>query len=170
MKWQPISVDIKTLSFVCPCPWAIYIYKIRKKNCLKSDFKKIFLKLATDDQSDKMFLLKSKFHPQGVVSSCPRAIYMHKIIKNCIKSDFKEIFWKLVANDWSDKRFLLIWKFCPQGCLPLTCGYVHLLNHDQMCINSEVEEILFKLAANDHSEILALMGCWPLPKLAPAQV
>ena len=63
-----------------------------------------------------MFLLTSKFHPQGVVSPCPGAIYMYKIMKkNCIKSDFKEIFWKLVANDGSDKRFLLTSKFCPLG-------------------------------------------------------
>ena len=35
MKWQDISVDIKTLSpdkgAVCPCPGAIYMYKIMKK-------------------------------------------------------------------------------------------------------------------------------------------
>ena len=32
MKWQDISVDIKTLSrgAVCPCPRAIYMYKIMK--------------------------------------------------------------------------------------------------------------------------------------------
>ena len=63
-----------------------------------------------------MFLLTSKFRPQGVVSPCPGAIYMYKIMKkNCIKSDFKEIFFKLVANDGSDKRFLLTSKFCPLG-------------------------------------------------------
>ena len=38
------------------------------KNCIKSDFKEIFFKLATNDRSDKMFLLTSKFRPQGVVS------------------------------------------------------------------------------------------------------
>ena len=59
MKLQDISVDIKTLSpgAVCPCPGAIYMYKIMKKKCIKPDFKEIFLQLATNDQSDKMFLL-----------------------------------------------------------------------------------------------------------------
>ena len=61
-----------------------YMYKIMKKNCLKSDFKEIFLKLATNDTSDKMFLLTSKFHPQGVVSPCPGAIYMYKIMKKIV--------------------------------------------------------------------------------------
>ena len=55
--------------------------------------------LATNDRSDKMFLLTSKCHPQGVVSPCPKAICMYKIMKNCIKSDYREIFLKLVAND-----------------------------------------------------------------------
>ena len=55
-----ISVDIKTLSpldCLPLCPGAISMYKIMKKNCIKSDFKEIYLKLATNDQSDKMFLL-----------------------------------------------------------------------------------------------------------------
>ena len=43
MKWQDISVDIKTLSLgiVCPCPGAIYMYKIMKffyKIRLQRDF------------------------------------------------------------------------------------------------------------------------------------
>ena len=44
--------------------------------CIKSDFKDIFLKLATNGQSDKAFLLTSEFFPQRVVCPCPRAIYM----------------------------------------------------------------------------------------------
>ena len=34
MKWQDISIDIKILSLgaVCPCPGAIYMYKIMNKN------------------------------------------------------------------------------------------------------------------------------------------
>ena len=59
------------------------MYKIRKK-CIKSNFKEIFLKLVTNDRSDKMFLLTSKFCPQGVVSPCPGAIE-----KMFIKSDFE---------------------------------------------------------------------------------
>ena len=39
------------------------------------------LKLATDDLSDKKFLFTSKFNPQGVVSPCPWAVYMYKIMK-----------------------------------------------------------------------------------------
>ena len=117
MKWQDISIEIKLcpLGAVCPCPGAIYLYKIMKK-CIKSDFKEIFLNFATNDRSDKMFLLTSKFHPEAVVRPCPGAIYMYKIMKKkCIKSDLKGIVLKLVANDQSDKWFLLTSKFCPLG-------------------------------------------------------
>ena len=45
----------------------------------------MFLKLTTNDRSDKMFLLTSKFHLQGVVSPCPGAIYMYKVMKKLYK-------------------------------------------------------------------------------------
>ena len=48
------------------------------KNYINSDFKEMFLKLATNDRSDKMFLLTSKFRPQGVVSPCFGIIHMYK--------------------------------------------------------------------------------------------
>ena len=123
------------------------------------------MKLATNDRSDKMFLLTSKFHPKRVVSPCPGAICMYKIMKkNCIKSDFKEIFLKLVANDQSDKRFLLTPKFCPLGLsAPDPVANIHLSNHEMMCIKSEVEKILFKHATNDHSDEAFLLTSkfWP---------
>ena len=57
------------------------------------------LKLATNDRSDKKFLLTSKLCPQGMYAPCPGAIYMYFIMKkNCIKSDFKEISLKLATN------------------------------------------------------------------------
>ena len=79
---------------------------------IKSDFKVICLKL---NRIDKMFLLTSKFHPQWVVSPCPRLYTCIKSWKMCIKSDVYEIFFKLVGNDRSDKKFLLTSKFCPLG-------------------------------------------------------
>ena len=57
------------------------------------------LKLATDDRSDKKFLLTSKLCPLGAVCPLPRG-YIHVLSheKNCIKSDFKEISLKLATN------------------------------------------------------------------------
>ena len=62
-------------------PRAIHMCKIMKNNGIKSDFKEIFMKLATNDRSDKMFLLTSKFRPQGVVSPCPGAMSSHEYKK-----------------------------------------------------------------------------------------
>ena len=57
------------------------------------------LKLATDDRSDKKFLLIPKLCPLGAVCPLPRG-YIHILNheKNCIKSDFKEISLKLATN------------------------------------------------------------------------
>ena len=59
------------------------------------------LKLATDDQCDKKFLLTSKLSPGAVTYICPLPQgYMHVLNheKNCIKSDFEEISLKLATN------------------------------------------------------------------------
>ena len=57
------------------------------------------LKLATDDRSDKKFLLASKLCPLGAVCPLLRG-YIHVLNreKNCIKSDFKEISLKFATN------------------------------------------------------------------------
>ena len=57
------------------------------------------LKLATDAQSDKKFLLTSTLSPLEAVCPLPRGyIHVFNHEKNCIKSDFKEIFLKLATN------------------------------------------------------------------------
>ena len=57
------------------------------------------LKLATEDRSDKKFLLTSKLWRLGAVCPMPQG-YMHVLNheKKCIKSDFKEISLKLATN------------------------------------------------------------------------
>ena len=57
------------------------------------------LKLATDDRSDKKFLLTSKLCPLGAVCPLPwDYIYVLNHEKKGIKSDFKEISLKLATN------------------------------------------------------------------------
>ena len=108
-------------------PWGLSapapgLYKCIKswKNCTKSDLKDIFLKLATNEWSDKTFLLTSKFCPLEAVCPCPGAIYMYKMDKNCIKSDLKRFFFK-TCNKWLKRQDvpvdIKIWS--PIGCQPL---------------------------------------------------
>ena len=57
----------------------LYAFVWEKKKTM--DFSETFvvydLKLATDDRSDKKFLLTSKVCPLGAVCPCPGAIYMY---------------------------------------------------------------------------------------------
>ena len=57
------------------------------------------LKLATDDQSDKKFVLTSILCPLRAVCPLPRG-YIHVLNheKNCIKLDLKGISFKLATN------------------------------------------------------------------------
>ena len=67
-KWYGLSVDIKSLfpSGFLPLPRGLYTCIRSFKMCLKSYFKGIVLKLATNEQSDKGFLLTSTFVPEGL--------------------------------------------------------------------------------------------------------
>ena len=51
-------------------------------NSMKSDFKEIFMKHATNDRSDKRFLLTSKFCPLGL--SAPDLQLYTLIMKRCV--------------------------------------------------------------------------------------
>ena len=69
MKWQDISVDIKTLSPVgcLTLPGAICMYKTMKKKWYKIKTSKRFIfYLVANDRSDKPFLLTSFFCPLGL--------------------------------------------------------------------------------------------------------
>ena len=82
--------DIKTMSpgGCLPLPRGYILYKIMEKS-IKSDFKEIFLKLATNDRSDKIFLLTSTFCSPTFCQP------LYKVMK--------KDFLKVVANDRSDK-------------------------------------------------------------------
>ena len=72
-----LTSKLCSLGAVCPLLWS-YIHVLNdEKNCIKSDFKEISLKLAANGYSDNAFLLTSKFCPLGDVCPCPGAIYMY---------------------------------------------------------------------------------------------
>ena len=78
LKWSPWVVPWG-LSASAPALGLYTCIKHEKKYKIRQQ--RDFFKLATNDWSDKMFRLTSKFCPQRVVSPCPRAIYMYKIMK-----------------------------------------------------------------------------------------
>ena len=108
------------------------------------------LKLATDDRSDKKFLLTSKLCPMGAVCPLPWG-YIHvlnhgeKLYKIRLQRDFFETCNKLVVIGLS----VDIKIFFPGGCLPLPRGYIHVLNHDKNCIKSDFKDSFLKLATNE---------------------
>ena len=168
MKWQDISVHIKTLvpGSCLPLPRGYIHVQNHEKSCINQTSKTFFWNLQQVTE-----VLTSKFCPQGVVSPYPGAIYMDKILKKLYKINFKKIFLKLVANDRSDKRFLLTSKFCPLGLSAHDLRLYTFIKSWKDVYKVEVEEILFKL---QQMTIVMRPSCWhknfgPNGLSAPAQ-
>ena len=94
MKWQDIFVDIKILSpgAVCPCPGAIYMYKIMKKIVYNQTSKRFIWNLQQMTEVTGCSCWHQNFVPKGLsapapglyVSPFPGAIYMYKIMKKIV--------------------------------------------------------------------------------------
>ena len=143
------SVDIKLLppGYCLPLPQGYIHVSNHEKNCIKSDFKEISLKLATFGWSDKAFLLTSKFWnlqqmgivirlafsvdikllPPGYCLPQPQGyIYVlnhEKIVKIRLQRDMFE-----TCNKWPKWQNVLvdIKILSPRGCLSLPRGYIHV--------------------------------------------
>ena len=75
----------------------------------------MFLKLATNDQSDQDNPVDIKTSvPKGLSAPAPGLTTCIETMKKMYAISL-EISLQLVANDRSDKRFLLTSKFCPLG-------------------------------------------------------
>ena len=118
-KWQEVSVDIKILSpgeLSAPDPW-LYTFIKSCNGVYKIRGWEIVLKLATNDQSDEVFLLTSKFWPQCVV--CPYRGYIHiqyKIMKNVHKiRGQRYFFWNMQPVIKVIRHFCFHKKYCLQG-------------------------------------------------------
>ena len=123
-NWQGFSVDIRILSIkgCLPLPRGYIHVEKHYKMCIKSEFKEICLKLATNVWSDKSFLLTSKVCPQGVFCPCPGAIFMYKIVKNVSLI----IILKLATYGQREKAFLLSSKICPQEVVCPCPGAIYM--------------------------------------------
>ena len=110
-----LTSEVCPQGVVCPCPRAIYMYKI-----IKNVYKIRFWQGRFETCN---IWAKRKGLPVVIKSLSPIcclplswAIYMwKKHEKGCIKSDFKVIVLKLAANGQIDKGFLLTSTFVPGG-------------------------------------------------------
>ena len=124
-KWQGFSVDIRILSTkgCLPLPRGYIHVEKHWKMCIKSEFKEICLKLATNGWSDKGFLWTSKVCPQGVFCPCPGLYTCIKVIKNVYKIRFRRDHFE-TCNIWAKRKGLSvdIKILSPRGCLSLLWG------------------------------------------------
>ena len=120
--------------------------------CIKSEFKEICLKLATNGWSDKGFLLTSKVCAQGIFCPCPRAINMYKIIINMYKIRFQRDHFE-TCNIWAKRKDLsvVIKIVSPMDCLPLPGAIYILWNMKKMLIKSDFKAVSFKPATSGQS-------------------
>ena len=147
--------------YTCIKSWK-QLYKIR----LQRDY---FFKLATNDLSDKMFLLTSKFRPQGAVSPCPGSIYMYKIMKKMHKIRLQRDFFE-TCNKWPKwQDVLLTSTFRPQGFVSPCPGSIYVYKIMKKMHKIRLQRAFLKLVANYRSDKrfwLTLkfcpLGCLPL--------
>ena len=124
------------------------------------------LKQATDDRSDKKFLLTSKLCPVGAVCSLLRGyihILNHWKKKESIKSDFKDIFWNLQQMNEVTRHFCWHQNFIPCG-LYFSPGAIYRYKIMKKCIKSDFKEICLKLATNDRRDKMFLLTSKFRPK------
>ena len=166
VKLYGLSVDIKILSPEGCLPLSqgrIHVLNHEKK-CIKSDFKVMFLKLATNDRSDKMFLLTTEFHPQGVISPCPGAIYMFKPWKKMYKIRLQRDLFETCSKwqKWQDIKILSHGVVCPWFVA------IYIYEIMKRCVWSQRLKRFFlnfhQMTIPVDIKILALIGCLPLPK------
>ena len=131
----------KGLSATAP---GLYTCEKTLKMCIKSEFKEICLKLATNGRSDKGFLLTSKVCPQGVFCLCPGAIYMYKIIKNVYKIRFRRDHFETSNIMAKRKGLSIVIKILSlMDCLPLPGAIYIWWNMKKIYIKLDFKAIFF---------------------------
>ena len=127
---------------VCPCPGAIYIYKIIK-NVYKIRF--LFLNLQWMGKVIRAFCWHQKFVPKRLYALAPGLYTCIKSLKMCIKLDFEEIILKLATYGQREKAFLLSSKFCPKYVVcPCPGLYIHVEKHAKNVYSIRLQRDCFK--------------------------
>ena len=119
MKWQDISVDIKTLSpggcLSLTCP-GLYTFIKSWKKLYKIRLQKRFIfNLQQMTKVTRCSCWHKNVIPMELSAPALGLYTCIKSWKKMYKIRLQRDFLKLVPNDRSDKRFLLTSKFCPLG-------------------------------------------------------
>ena len=86
------------------------------KNCIKSNIEEIFFNLATNDQSDNMLLLTSKFRPKGLSAPAPGLYTCIKSWKKMYKIRLQWVIFFFICSKWPKWQEVSVTsKFCPLG-------------------------------------------------------
>ena len=108
----------------CPCPGAIYMYKIIK-NVYKIRFRRGHFETCNIWAKRKGLSVVIKFLSPMDCLTLPGAIYIWWNMKKMyIKSDFKAIFLNLQQMGKVIRAFCWHQHLSPRGCLPLPWGYI----------------------------------------------
>ena len=121
--------------------------------CIKSEFKEICLKLATDGWSDKGFLLTSKVCSEGVFCPWPGAIYMYKIIENVYKIRFRRAHFE-TCNIWAKRKGLsvVIKILSPVDCMPLPGAIYIMVKREKNVYKIGLQSNFFRPVTNGQSD------------------
>ena len=143
-----------TSKVFCPCPEAIYLYKIIK-NVYKIRFRRDHFETCNIWAKRKGLSVVIKFLYPMVCLPLPGAIYMwkkHKSYKNWKKSTSKRFFlnWQQMGN--VIRNFCWHQNFVPKGLSVPALGLYTSIKSFKMCLKSYFKEIVLKLATNGQSD------------------
>ena len=108
-----------------------------------------FLKRATNEWSEKTFLLTSKLYPPGLSAPAPGPYTCKKSWKILHKIRLQRDFFKLATNDRIDKMFLLTYKIRSQGVVRHCPGALYMCKIVKNIVYNQTSKRFFsKLVAN----------------------
>ena len=156
-EWQKVYVYIKILTprGCLPLPRGPYTCIKTRKQCIKSDFKVIFLKLATkwgkwQGFSSDIRILSTPAPGLYTCGKTLKNVYKIRIQRDLFETCYKWLKWWGLSVD--------IKKFVPKGFSAFAPGLYTCIKSFKMCIKSDFKEIILKLATYWHRETAFLLS------------
>ena len=131
---------------------AIYMYKIMKKKCIKSDFKEIFWNLQQMTKVTRCSCWHKNFVPKGLPAPTLGLYTCIKLWKKMYKIRLQRVF--ETCSNWPKRQGASVdIKILSPGVVPDLWLYTFIESwKDVYKVRGWRESYLFKLATNDHSD------------------